>query len=108
MAALQIGVKLVLLEMLKQGTAGAVDDAFWDASGAGGIEDVKRVIAWQLSERDVLAPITCNKGGKVGGLRYWLDVWAIPRIRYDDGNPQRGKFLSVLSEARQCVDNFAV
>ena len=44
-------MELVLLEMLDQRAAGAVDDALGHAGGAGGIHDVERMVEGQTDER---------------------------------------------------------
>ena len=52
---MDVSVQLMFLQMLQQGTTGAVHDTFGYTGGARGIHDVQRVIKRQLHELDLAA-----------------------------------------------------
>ncbi len=71
-ARLHIAVQDNLTEVLQQNAAGAVDDAFGNAGGSGGIENIERMIEGHLGEsngRFAFAGAEGVKGFRLGQLR---------------------------------------
>ena len=105
--ALDVAVKLVLFQMLNERPAGAMHDAFRNAGGAGGIENVERMIErerferWfgRLSRADPLAPPPASRHAADGRLRV--------RVGHDHGVFHRRQGAHDFGDPRQHVVAFA-
>ena len=82
---MNVRVEAVLLEVLEQGPAGAVDDALRDAGGAGRVHDVKRVVEGDRLELDLAGGV--DEGQLVPGdrARHEPEIRRAAEIRNDDG-----------------------
>ena len=117
---LEIGMQLLLDQMLDQAAAGTMHNALGHACGTRGIQDVERMIEGQLLEhqwlrhirRKQLLQAQCRRTLQVGGISHRgrsIDGRGIqPGVGNDHRQSQPRQARDNLAQLGQAVDEFAV